>query len=254
MADGTTLPEDGHFDDSATVRLRRKLMAAIVSEIRSRGWSQARAARVVGITAPRMSDLARGKLEKFSADALVSIGETLGIGVEVVAAQAQLHGDQGAETARRGRSTARYFKQRGRRRNDVVANDAIVPVAERPGIIRAGLLAAGTPAAVAERFVGPSSDIVHFESAWNSAACTTHPEFMGGPPSGLTQLTPRLFEAHHVEGTPNDVFDPVASVAALWCFIANNFAVDLISGAGVEEFHEFWKNHRLDWREHAAKT
>lgn len=253
MADGTAPPHNGQFDDSAAARLRRELMAAIVGEIRSRGWSQARAARVVGITAPRMSDLARGKLEKFSADALVSIAATLGIGVEVVAAHTQRHEDQGGGNAR-GRSGAGHFNQRVRRRSAVVVNRAVVPVAERSSIIRAGLLAAGIPEAVAERFVSPSNDIVHFESAWNAAACTTHSAFVGGPPSGLAQLTPKLFAAHHVEGTANDVLDPVASLAALWRFIAAHFAVNLTTGAGVEEFHEFWSDHRLDWREHAAKS
>lgn len=59
-------------------------MTTITNEIRSRGWSQAHAAELAGVTAPRMSDLMRGKVEKFSADALISIAEPLGIGVVVV--------------------------------------------------------------------------------------------------------------------------------------------------------------------------
>lgn len=71
--------------------LRRQLMSAITNEIRSRGWSQAQAAELAGITAPRMSDLTRGKLEKFSADALISIAEPLGIEVVVVTRPSHAH-------------------------------------------------------------------------------------------------------------------------------------------------------------------
>ncbi len=69
--------------DSASAILRRELMTAITAQIRERGWSQSYAASVAGITAPRMSDLTRGKLEKFSLDALVGIAFSFGISLSI---------------------------------------------------------------------------------------------------------------------------------------------------------------------------
>lgn len=76
-------PRGAEKADSAAIRLRRDLMAVITMEIRTRGWTQARAAEVAGITAPRMSNLTTGKLEKFSLDALVQVAASLGIEVGV---------------------------------------------------------------------------------------------------------------------------------------------------------------------------
>lgn len=125
--------------------------------------------------------------------------------------------------------------------------------AMRSTIIRAGLSAAGVPAELHEKFEAPTADIALIESGWNAAARAIAitgrgPEkFFGGVPSGLTQLTPLLFERYRAEGTSTDIFDPVASIAALWRFIADNFAVDLSTGTGVEEFHAVWRAHRQDW-------
>lgn len=66
-------------------------------------------------------------------------------------------------------------------------------------------------------------------------------------PRGLAQLTPWMFERYRAAGTSTDIYDPVASIAALWRFIADHFTVDLLTGAGVVEFREKWFDHRLDW-------
>jgi hypothetical protein len=47
------------------------------------GWSQSIAAQNLGLTQPRVSDLYRGKISKFSLDALVEIASKLGIHVRV---------------------------------------------------------------------------------------------------------------------------------------------------------------------------
>jgi predicted XRE-type DNA-binding protein len=83
--DGAKHPRGTEQADSAAIRLRRELMAVITTEIRTRGWTQARAAEVARITAPRMSNLTSGKLEKFSLDALVDVAESLGIELGVQA-------------------------------------------------------------------------------------------------------------------------------------------------------------------------
>lgn len=73
--------------DDATEAENLKLRAALIRAIRSRadenGWSQTAAAQNLGITQPRLSDLYRGKISKFSLDALVEIASKLGIHVRI---------------------------------------------------------------------------------------------------------------------------------------------------------------------------
>lgn len=51
--------------------LKAKLAIALVEMIRNQNWTQAVAAEQLQVTQPRMSNLVRGKLEKFSIDALL---------------------------------------------------------------------------------------------------------------------------------------------------------------------------------------
>jgi predicted XRE-type DNA-binding protein len=55
-------------------------IAAIVTES---GWTQAQAATRCGITQPRMNDLLRGRVSRFSLDALVNIATAIGRRVHV---------------------------------------------------------------------------------------------------------------------------------------------------------------------------
>jgi predicted XRE-type DNA-binding protein len=59
-------------------------MIAISTVIRERGLTQARAARLFGVTQPRVSDLMRGRIELFSIDSLVEMLGRAGLGVSVV--------------------------------------------------------------------------------------------------------------------------------------------------------------------------
>ena len=52
----------------AVLTLRTELMVALRKLISTRGWTQARAAEELGETQSRVSDLVRGKHEKFSFD------------------------------------------------------------------------------------------------------------------------------------------------------------------------------------------
>ncbi len=65
--------------EAENLRVRSDLMDAILARIDDIGWSQTTAATQLGITQPRMSDLYRGKIDKFSLDALTNLGRTLGI-------------------------------------------------------------------------------------------------------------------------------------------------------------------------------
>jgi predicted XRE-type DNA-binding protein len=55
-------------------------IAAIVEE---GGWTQAEAARRCGVTQPRINDLLRGRVSRFSLDALVNIATAIGRKVHV---------------------------------------------------------------------------------------------------------------------------------------------------------------------------
>ena len=61
------------------------LRAQLMSTIRdaARGASQMEAARRFGVTQPRLNDLLRGKIEKFSLDALVTMLAKAGMRVEL---------------------------------------------------------------------------------------------------------------------------------------------------------------------------
>ena len=61
------------------------LRAQLMSEVRdaARGMTQAQAAKRFGVTQPRINDLLRGKIDKFSLDALVNMLAKGGMRVEL---------------------------------------------------------------------------------------------------------------------------------------------------------------------------
>jgi predicted XRE-type DNA-binding protein len=65
------------------LRVRSSLMMAIEQLIKERGLTQAGAARVFGVTHPRVSDLVRGRIELFSIDTLVEMLGRAGIGLSI---------------------------------------------------------------------------------------------------------------------------------------------------------------------------
>jgi predicted XRE-type DNA-binding protein len=70
-------------EEAANLRLRSELMDKIETLIRANGWTQAEAAARCGVTQPRMNDLLRGRISRFSLDALVNIASALGRRVTV---------------------------------------------------------------------------------------------------------------------------------------------------------------------------
>ena len=70
------------------MKLRSTLMMALKDHIASEGLSQSRAAKVFGVTQPRVSDLMRGKIELFGLDTLVNMLAAAGLHVEVHVARA----------------------------------------------------------------------------------------------------------------------------------------------------------------------
>jgi predicted XRE-type DNA-binding protein len=63
--------------------VRSELMLKIENLLRSRGLTQAAAARLMGVSQPRVSDLLRGKIDLFSTDALIDMLARLGVAVRV---------------------------------------------------------------------------------------------------------------------------------------------------------------------------
>lgn len=59
------------------------LALALEQEIGRRKWTQAAAARHLGITQPRVNDLLRNKLDKFSIDALIVYLTRAGVRVRI---------------------------------------------------------------------------------------------------------------------------------------------------------------------------
>jgi len=70
-------------EEAANLRLRSALMQQIAKIIERKEWTQAEAASRCGIAQPRINDLLRGRISRFSLDALVNIAAALGRKVTV---------------------------------------------------------------------------------------------------------------------------------------------------------------------------
>lgn len=70
-------------EEAENMKLRSALMSALKEHITSTGLSQAQAAKLFGITQPRISDLMRGKINLFGLDALVNMVAAAGLNVEM---------------------------------------------------------------------------------------------------------------------------------------------------------------------------
>ena len=68
---------------AANLRARAELMQQIAAIVKKRGWTQMEAARQCGVTQPRINDLLRGRVSRFSLDALVNIATAVGRRVHV---------------------------------------------------------------------------------------------------------------------------------------------------------------------------
>jgi predicted XRE-type DNA-binding protein len=75
-------------EQAANLQARADLMRQIAELIRAEGWKQVEAAERCGVTQPRINDLLRGRVSRFSLDALVNIATALGrrVSVELEAA------------------------------------------------------------------------------------------------------------------------------------------------------------------------
>jgi predicted XRE-type DNA-binding protein len=65
-------------EQAANLRARAELMQQIATIVKESGWTQSEAAARCGVTQPRMNDLLRGRVSRFSLDALVNIATAIG--------------------------------------------------------------------------------------------------------------------------------------------------------------------------------
>ena len=65
-------------EQAANLRTRAELMQQIAAIVKESKWTQVEAAAHCGITQPRMNDLLRGRVSRFSLDALVNVATAIG--------------------------------------------------------------------------------------------------------------------------------------------------------------------------------
>ena len=81
---GNVFRDIGFSPEAAqNLHLRSELMTHVDQFVKRSGVTQTEAARALGITQPRLNDLLRGKINKFSLDALVNMLGRAGMRVEL---------------------------------------------------------------------------------------------------------------------------------------------------------------------------
>lgn len=69
--------------EAANMQAKAELMRQIVAIVKKNGWKQVEAAQHCGITQPRLNDMLRGRISRFSLDALVNIAAAIGQRVHI---------------------------------------------------------------------------------------------------------------------------------------------------------------------------
>jgi predicted XRE-type DNA-binding protein len=67
--------------EAENLKLRSSLMLTLTRHIKSEGLTQAQAARLLGVTQPRISNLIHGKIDLFGLDLLVKMAAIAGLRV-----------------------------------------------------------------------------------------------------------------------------------------------------------------------------
>jgi predicted XRE-type DNA-binding protein len=99
-------------EEAEHLRIRSDLMTALVKVIADQKLTQARAASLFGVSQPRVSDLVRGKIERFSIDTLVEMLGRAGVRVDVFVKPASSSGPHPRLRAAAGRYRARVGQRR----------------------------------------------------------------------------------------------------------------------------------------------
>jgi predicted XRE-type DNA-binding protein len=70
-------------DEAAILQMRADLMAKLRKVIKAKKLTQAKAAKLLGVSQSRVSDLVRGKWEKFSLEMLITLATRAGLRVSL---------------------------------------------------------------------------------------------------------------------------------------------------------------------------
>jgi len=70
-------------EEAENLLIRSDLMSQVINVMESNGLTQKDAAKLFGVTQPRVSDLVRGKIDLFSIDMLVRMLASAGVRVSV---------------------------------------------------------------------------------------------------------------------------------------------------------------------------
>lgn len=70
-------------EEAANMRLRSELAIAVQDAVEGWNLTQAQAASRLGVTQPRLNDLLRGRVARFSLDALIALAERAGLAVRM---------------------------------------------------------------------------------------------------------------------------------------------------------------------------
>lgn len=69
-------------EQAENMKIRAQLLQVLNTWIEKQGFSQAEAAAVLGVTQPRISELARGKIQIFSIDKLITMMAHAGMHIQ----------------------------------------------------------------------------------------------------------------------------------------------------------------------------
>ena len=70
-------------DEAAVLQMRAELMAGLRKSIKAKKLTQVKAAEIVGVSQSRVSDLIRGKWERFSLEMLITLATRAGMHVRL---------------------------------------------------------------------------------------------------------------------------------------------------------------------------
>ena len=71
-------------EEAEYLKIRSSLMIHLRKTIEAKGMKQAEAAKLLGVTQPRISDLYKGKIHLFSIDTLVDMLARVGVHIKLV--------------------------------------------------------------------------------------------------------------------------------------------------------------------------
>ena len=71
-------------EEAENLKIRADLMIELTKLIEAQALTQEAAARLLGVTQPRVSDLVRGKIDRFSVDSLIQMLGHAGASVSIV--------------------------------------------------------------------------------------------------------------------------------------------------------------------------